>query len=215
LGADDLVAKLNRYTLFSKSKIFTLPTAIDTHFFKPKNRILCRKKLGISKKEKVVSFVGRVQYEKGSDYLLKIIKNNPDKKFILIGKLMDENYDKNELKNVLFVERANSEELVNYYNASDVFLFLSRSEGLGLAYREAMSCGIPAIVSDIEAIRLVEAAIKVPFDEKAIQEKIDYLFSLSQIDMKKLSKYTREYTVREFSEESLKGAHVKYFLDFN
>ncbi len=49
---------------------------------------------------------------------------------------------------VVFVGRVPEAEKVAYYNVADVFLFPSLLEGFGLAVGEAMSCGLPAVVSD-------------------------------------------------------------------
>lgn len=213
IGTEDLAAKTKKYLFFSKKKIFVLPTAINTDFFRPLDREKLRKKYKIKANEKVICFVGRVEYLKGSDFLLKTIKNNPDKKFILIGRLEDKDYDKKELKNVIFVEKADQDQILEYHNISDLFLFLSRREGLGLAYREAMSSGIPAIVADIEAVRTVDMTKKVRFDEKEIQKAIDDFFSLSEKQKKELSNKTREYIIQKHSEKALKSEHITAFLD--
>jgi len=42
--------------------------------------------------------------------------------------------------------------LERYYQAADVYAFLSRREGLGYVTIEAMACGIPAVVSPMDGI---------------------------------------------------------------
>jgi len=213
IGTSDLKSKLGKYLFLVKKRIFVLPTAIDTEFLKPKNKALCKKKLGFKNKDFVIIFPGRIQYMKGSDFLLKAIKLNPEKKFILMGQLMDENFKKERLDNVL-IKKVKPSKVIDLYNAADLCLFLSRSEGLGLAYREAMSCGVPAIISDIEALRTVKAAVKVPFDITKIQKEINKFFNLTEKQRVSLAKKTREYIVREHSEKSLKEVHLKHFLKF-
>ena len=213
IASEDLKERLQKYLFLNKSKVFCLPTSIDTNFWKPLNRTKTRKDLKIGLKEEMIIFVGRIQYMKGSDFLLEIIRRNPNRKFLLIGQMMDKEYDLKKLKNVIHIPFANKEQLINYYNASNLFLFLSRSEGLGLAFREAMSCGTPAILSDIEALRLIKAAKIVPFDLEKIQGEIERFFNLSKKQRQKLSEETREYIVDNFSEEKLKMPHLKQFLD--
>jgi len=213
-GGEDITEKLRRLLFFTKKKIFYLPTVIDTDLFKPKNKENCRKKLKIDKREKVILFVGRVQYTKGSDFLLKIIKQNPDKKFILIGKLMDENYKKEELKNLILIPSITEKEIVNYYNAADLCLFLSRIEGSARVPREAMACGCPTIVSNVEMLRTLKTAIKVPFKIDSIQRQIDNLFNLSEEKKKHLSILGRKFIIKEHSEKALREKYLKYFLEF-
>ena len=215
IGADDLKKKIRRF-LFNKEKIFTLTTPINTELFKPKNKKQARKKLkflNLSPNDMVISYVGRISFLKGSDFLLKAIKSNPEKKFILIGKIEDRNYNFNELKNAIHIPEAERSHLPDYLNASDLFLFFSRTEGLGAAYREAMACGIPAIVSDIEAVRTVKTAIKVPFNVGKIQKKINWFFALPKKEKTKLSKQVISDMEKNHSEKSLKNIHLKYFLN--
>lgn len=210
--SEDVADKYRKFLQIKKEKITCLYTSIDTNFFKPQENNNFRKRLNIGKNEKVIIYVGRIQYMKGSDYLLKIIDKNPDKKFILIGELMDENYNPSSLKNVIFIDYANLEKLFWLYNCADLCVFLSRSEGLSVGLREIMACGIPAIISDIEGQRALKPAIKVPFDENIIQQEINKFFKLSKKQRKSISKETAKYIVKNFSFESLKNKTKECFL---
>ncbi len=53
---------------------------------------------------------------------------------------------------LLFAGRVAEAEKVAYYNLADVFLFPSSLEGFGFAVGEAMSCGLPVVVSDRGAL---------------------------------------------------------------
>jgi len=61
---------------FAKHKIFFLQFPVDTIFFKPKDKMNSRKKLGLPLKSKIVLYVGRIEYEKGSDILLSLSNLN-------------------------------------------------------------------------------------------------------------------------------------------
>jgi len=158
-ASKDITNKLRRIFFLSRNKIFFVPNTIETDLFKPKDKFLCRKKLGLNKEDHIIIYVGRVHYLKGSDLLFKIIKRNRNKKFIIVGELMDKNFNVN-LDNIIYHEYKTPEELVDYYNASDLCLFLSRIEGYGRVPREAMACGTPTIVSDIEALNEINCAEK-------------------------------------------------------
>ena len=56
---------------------------------------------------------------------------------------------------VLLVSRVAFEEMANYYNAADVFVSGSHSEGSGLALVEALSAGVVPLVSDIPSFRAI------------------------------------------------------------
>jgi len=216
VSAKDITEKIKKILFFSQNKIFYLPLTVDTSLYKPESKTKARRKLGLNKKDKIIIFAGRISYLKGSDLILEIIKRNPDKKFILIGQLMDENYKNKKFNNLTLIPSVNANELVDYYNASDLCLFLSRVEGFGLVPREAMACKIPALVSDIESLRMIEPAIKVPLNIGKAQEALDYFFKLDKKEKNSLAKKSREFVLKECSEqnEDVKKKYLKYFLEF-
>jgi glycosyltransferase involved in cell wall biosynthesis len=200
------------FFLTSKKKIKFLPAPLNTNFFKPKNKRLSRRKLKIKDKDKVIIYVGRIAHHKGSDLLFKIAKNNPDKKFIIIGRTVDKQLIDKSLKNIKIIESIENKKLIDYYNASDLCLFLSRSEGFGISFREAMACGTPTIISNMKSLGVVKPGIKVPFKIKGIQTEIDKFFKLSKQERKTLSNESREFIIGECSEETLKKDYIDIYL---
>jgi len=213
--SEDIKAKLEKYFSFNKHKFFYLPSAINTRFYRPKDKEKCRKLFGFKKEDKIIIYVGRLSYLKGSDTLFELIKRNSDKKFLLIGSIIDKNFkniDK-KFKNVIYIPKAVGKTLIDYYNTADLFLFLSRTEGNSLAAREAMSCGIPAIVADIESVRLYSPpAIKVPRDINLIQKKIERYFKMPKKYRERLGKESRKFIIKNYSYVSLKKNFQEYFL---
>lgn len=207
------IFKILKKRLFFRKNVFYLPPTIDTSFFIPKDKQKCRKKLKIGKKEKVIIYVGRIHYLKGSDILLRVIKDNPDKKFIIIGELMDKNFKKFKLTNLTLIPSKTHKELLDYYNSSDLCLFLSRIEGLPLVPREAMSCGTPSMISDILGSRHIKYAIKVPFDIKKINKEINNFFNLSARERKNLSLSSRKSIVKEYGEDACKQSYLSLILN--
>ncbi len=53
---------------------------------------------------------------------------------------------------VIFAGRIAEADKVGYYNAADVFVSPSALEGFGFTVGEAMSCGLPVVVSDRGAL---------------------------------------------------------------
>jgi len=53
---------------------------------------------------------------------------------------------------ILFAGRVSEAEKVAYYNLADLFVFPSSLEGFGFTVGEAMSCGLPVVVSDRGAL---------------------------------------------------------------
>lgn len=214
-SSPDVTTKQRRWLGLSNYKIDNLTTSINTNFFYPMNKNECRKKTKLNLKDKILGFVGRIEWIKGSDFMFEAIKKNSDKKFLLVGPLKDKKilWAKNNLKNVIHIPSLEAKDLKYYYNACDLCLHLSRKEGMGIAYREFMACGVPAIVLNIEGVRTVKKAIKVPFNNKIIQEKIDWFFNLNKEELEKLCKETRENIVQDYSDENLKERYHRLLLE--
>lgn len=113
-----------------------------------------RSELGLSDTFTFIS-VGRALYRKGFDILLKAFKNSGlDRscRLLIVGgeatpelKTIIDHFD---IQNVSFYPFINKEELVKYYAASDAFVLCTREEIWGLVINEALSFGLPVIVSD-------------------------------------------------------------------
>jgi glycosyltransferase involved in cell wall biosynthesis len=198
--------------LFNSHKLIYVPPTINTSFFIRKDKKACRKRSGIGLKEEVIIYVGRIEYLKGSDFLFNAIKDNPDKKFIVAGEISDKKFKNEQLSNLIILNQKSHEELVDYYNSADLFLFLSRLEGLPLAPREAMSCGTPALISDILGSRYIRQAIKTSLKREEINKKIREYFKKSVAEKEELSKKSRESIVSEYGENSCKELYLNSIL---
>ena len=116
------------------------------------------KMLGITLKEKLVFFAGKLAHFKGIDVLLdaaKIYENeNPDTiSTILAGageleSVLKKQTEGNGLKNVHFVGHLNSTELRKLYSSANVSVVPSRREPFGLVAIEALACGCPVVATN-------------------------------------------------------------------
>jgi len=202
-----------KYLFFTKNKVFFLPTTIPTELFKPVDKSQVRRKLGFKQDEKIIIFVGRIGYLKGLDIFINAVENNPDKKFILIGNIVDSSYKDKNLKNLTLIPPKSQQELAEYYNVADLCFFPSRLEGVALVPREAMACGTPAMVLDIMSSKAIEKAIKLPIDYKKINQEITNFFNLSIDKRQELSKESREYIIKEYDDKIWKSLYIDIFLN--
>jgi len=211
--SSDICNKTKKHFFFIKNKIKQSPLIIDEKLFFPKNEIKVRKKLKLPIKKDIVLSIGRIFYLKGSDILLELIKKNPEKLFVLIGEVMDSNYERQKLANLLIVSPVKVEKLVDYYNSADLFIFPSRVEAYGLVHREAMLCETPALVSDIPALRLTKYAFKAKLTMGDMQKKINKFFLMSKEERKKLGEVSRKYIIETNSYDILKNDHKNLLLN--
>jgi len=146
----ELMTQLKREgvkTEFSVAKL-----GIDINIFSPtKDKSLNKRKVNIHSNKQVVGYVGRISKEKNVGILLDAFKkldNQDDLQLLIVGD-GPENQTKEfkELKNCTITGFVN--KVQNYLKAMDVFVMPSLTETTSLATLEAMSCGIPVVVSKV------------------------------------------------------------------
>lgn len=120
-----------------------------------------RRKYGLPKKKCILT-VGSLDERKGQDTVLKalptILEQIPEAHYLIVGSGRSEQYLRslvNDLglsDSVTFAGRVADEELGAYYEASDVFVMISREipangniEGFGIVYLEANLFGKPVV----------------------------------------------------------------------
>lgn len=139
-----------------KNKIRVIPMGVDTKSFTKRN---VKSKFRQYQNQKIILFVGRLNEQKGIEYLIKAMpevnKRIKNVKLLIIGQGEYKNQlqklaDSLNLANVEFLGSIPHQKLVDYYNLADVFVLPSvtskiGTEGQGLVLLEAMSCGTPVI----------------------------------------------------------------------
>lgn len=78
-------------------------------------------------------------------------------------------------ESVIMPGRVSDEDLLYLYNAADLFVLSSLSEGFGLTALEAAACGIPIACSDIPTLREIMGASAVYFDPMNVSNMADIM----------------------------------------
>lgn len=98
-------------------------------------------------------FVGQVNYRKGIHHICKVAKEMGNAvELFLAGPFDSESkiYEKyKNCDNIHFCGFVTRDKLAGLYNDCDVFVFPTLGEGYGLVILEALSCGVPCIVSNL------------------------------------------------------------------
>jgi glycosyltransferase involved in cell wall biosynthesis len=208
-AVEDIYEKSKRTFFYAKNKLDFLKYPTDTSFFTPKNKNECRKKLNLEKTKKIILYVGRIEYEKGSDIILELAKRNKDVLFILIGQLFDKKLNNPKIENLLIPGPQARESLLNYYNSADLCIFPSRAEAGPSVAKESMSCGTPVIIPDMLGPKMLSPpAIKSKLTVESFNKRIKDFFSLSSEEKKKISKTSRDFIKKKYSEESCKDYYI-------
>ena len=166
IAVSDGVSKvIEKRSFIDRDNIKVINNGIDLKLFKfsGEERAETRLKLNIANHDKVVLFLSLLSKQKGTDIAIKALNeltdNNKNIKLIIAGDgeyLEEARLLVNRLNlesSVIFAGFVRNEDTVQYYNASDIFIFPTlRLESFGIVIAEAMACGKPVIASDVGCI---------------------------------------------------------------
>lgn len=184
---------------FSRSKPVLIPNFINSDFLTDNHET----------REKIneIVFVGHVQITKGSKEILEAAAMLPDIHFTLIGPVADEIAALTCPQNVSLVGPKTPNEVKQYLQNADIYLFPSYTEGFSLSLTEAMATGLPAVATDVGANRDMlegKGGIIIPVkDSRAIVQAIKDLASsnvreeMSKWSIQKVKKTYLTKTVME------------------
>ncbi|MEG1556476.1 MAG: glycosyltransferase family 4 protein [Bacteroidales bacterium] len=147
-------------------KIITLHNAVD---FTDK-QIERRKYV----KEKIVTFLGRVTFQKGPEYFVetakKVLEKDENVRFVLAGdgdmmtKVIDRVAELGISDKFHFTGFLRGSDIDNMFGMSDVYVMPSISEPFGISPLEAMRANVPVVISKQSGVaEVLQYAIKVDF----------------------------------------------------
>lgn len=158
-----------------------LPNGVDTKIFNPPvngEREIVRAKLGYSTDEILFLFIGRFTQKKGVQLIREIAMQRPQCRWVMIGN-GDVNVRDWNLPNVNALPPQQQKHLREFYIAADVFILPSTGEGFPLAVQEALSCGLPAAVSEETAASMPDAPL-IPLNVFSLPQTLQTLDELTE-----------------------------------
>jgi len=177
-------AALKYASHFVPAEYEVIPNGVDTHYFRPDVRPMEQYQDG---KLNIV-FLGRLEYRKGANYLLKafldVKRQMPNTRLLICGPgtRLRARYERwvkrNRLEDVIFTGAISNEELPRYYRTADIFCAPNTSsESFGLILVEAMATGRPVVASNIEGFASVvthgqEGLLVPPMDSRALAQAL-------------------------------------------
>jgi len=151
---------------FEPARLHWMPNPVDTAEFSPCGdamRQTLRGRFGIPQSARVVLYCGRLAPEKALPSLLEafaqVATRVPEAMLLVVGDgplrpaLINRAADLAISGRVVFAGRVGSDDVRLWMQLADVFTLVSIDEGFPLALSEAMSVGLPSVVSDIPANR--------------------------------------------------------------
>lgn len=214
----------------SSQKCYLIPNGVDTDIFHPlapKDKKALRSSLGI-RDEVVVLFVGVIDRRKGIDILIpafnRVIKRGINAKLLLVGPQSREDNGAvfyNSMKRLVsdlgmddkIVFCSYTANVSSYYQAADIFVLPSLSEGLANVILEAMACALPVIGTRISGTEDLikpndEGLLVTPGDEVSLAEAMTSVLKepkrMSQMAAKAYKKAAETYSLNIISSSYFK-----------
>lgn len=171
-----------------------------------KDKSLMKKKLGFSLDRKIVFFAGALRKVKNIDSLINAISlfSTETIQLIIAGEGPEINnltnlVQKNNLTSIVsFVGSLNTLQIIDFFNAADVFCLPSHNEGFGNVIIESLLCGTPVVASRVGEI------------PKHLKDGVNgYLFNPNNIN--EIAQAIHKALEQEWNRESLRESIM--FLD--
>lgn len=206
------------YKIPSK-KIDVIPNAIDPKKYRKEVDLeKVKKKYGIPRSAPTILFIGRLEFQKGPDLLVKaipqVLKNRSDVRFLFAGRGTMERFLKRMVKklgvsdDVKFLGWIPYGRYVYILNSCDIVCVPSRNEPFGIVLLEAWATGRPIVVTDVgglgENVENLVNGIKVHPHPSAIARGINYLLShpramekIGAKGRKKVKRFNWNYAIKK------------------
>jgi len=191
--------------IHTKKEVVHLGT--DTKkFTPPEMKVKAKRDIGIDPKYTVIGFCGRISREKDLPTLHKAFKilgrKRTDMMLLIVGSgLQEEEQRLFRGRHVMLT--GTTDNVVPYLQAMDIFVLPSHTETTSLATLEAMSCGLPVVVTKVGYLRkYIEDEKNGLFFEtenpQDLAHKLSMLMERPML-MQQLGKTARETVIKKFN----------------
>ncbi|NOY72252.1 MAG: glycosyltransferase [Gammaproteobacteria bacterium] len=198
---------------FSKKNMVVIPNGIDTERFQPDEKAgsRVRQEWDVAEDATLIGVVGRIDPMKGYvtflEAVARITVDHPQMRFVCVGN-GEAMYEKSIhnlatelcLDDVL-VWAGQHSDMTAVYNAFDIVVSSSYGEGFSNVIGEAMSCGVPCVVTDVGDSRLIAGdvgQVVPPNDSKSLADAI-----LIELTLNNRGDLQRDKIINQYSVERL------------
>ena len=167
-------------------------------------------------KDKIVTFLGRITYQKGPDYFVeaaaKVLRRIPNVRFVMAGSGDMMNHVIRRVARLGIADRFHftgflrGEDVHKMFQLSDVYVMPSVSEPFGISPLEAMRSNVPVIISKQSGVaEVLDYAVKVDYwDVDALADAIFALIEYPALGKMFASKGLEEVTNLKWNDAAAK-----------
>jgi len=197
------------------AKVIVVPYGVDLKRFNPAEKGETFKKRFNYGEAKVILTVGRLNYQKGFQYLLKamliVLRHMPNVKLVIVGDgelltyLRNLSYSLGLSDNVIFAGSLHQSRISDAYASADVFVLPSIFESLGISLLEAQAMGKPVVGTRVGGLpeALVEDKSGILVEPKKPNDLAEAIITLlrDQNLAKSMGQYGRKFIENNFDLE--------------
>lgn len=209
-----------------EERILVIPVGVDTDMFKPMNKEQIRESKGFASDDKIVLFIGRLEKEKDVSFLLRafkvVLEKEKNAKMVLVGEGRERDdleRESSELgidENVIFLGNIPHSKIPEILNCSDVLALCSKYEGSPTIVKEAISCGIPVVSTDVgdvwKLLQDSDLGEKVRKDETDFANGMLRIISGNRLDNSAFQNAKKTLSIERMIDEILKKAYFHVAL---
>ena len=219
-----LKERAGQSALLNQHPIVHIPNPIKTNLFTPRNKVEARQKCNLPTDKKLILFgsVKITDKRKGIDYFIESCKILAEKHPELVNNLGVAVYGKEseQLKSLVPFQVyaldyiSNEKELVNVYNAVDLYVTPSLEENLPNTIMEAMACGIPCVGFNVGGIPEMIDHLHNGYvaDYKSAEDFANGIhWTLSESEYQSLSEEARRKVTSSYSESTIAKKYIEVY----
>lgn len=225
VGCSDWLATCARDSrLLAGKNIYSIPNPIDTKLYRPTDKVLARKALGLPQDKLLLLFAAfRITNKiKGLDYLCKaiqlLLKEKPELydniSLVAVGKDSDALSAMLPIKVHSLGYIGSEHKMTEVYNACNVFLIPTLQDNLPNTIMEAMACGVPCVGFNVGGVpqmidHLRNGYVAAYKDSKDFARGISLL--LGTTDYASFASNARSKVMAAFSESFVANQYIKLY----
>ena len=202
---------------FPREKMTVISNGIDTEHFRQDKEAgdSVRKMWGVGEDKYLIGLVGRIEPIKGYPTFLEaaalIKRQRPNVRFVCVGKGEIEYENAMHMRAIeleiddALIWAGRQSNMMAVYNALDIFCSSSCSEGFPNVIGEAMSCGVPCVVTDVGDSALIVGEVgKVvpPNDAKLLADAVLLELTLNNKGIMQRNRIVSQYSLARLCEKT-------------
>ncbi len=211
VAVSEWIKKEIKKSILCNQSVTRIYNGIDIDIFRPQNKTLIRKELGLPQNKKIVGF--GIKGWENSNKIIEKYKNNNNIFFTAVGHSVINTTNKNCLS---LPSTQNRALFAKYLSCADIFLNPTIEDSFGLINAESMACGTPVVTHEIDAIPEITKHKKTGYvskhnDVNDLKNGVDYILNLSKDDYNNMSKNARSKIVNNFSNEKMYNEYLELY----